>query len=306
MINIEGLQRYQAIKVGDKYVVQLNHGSLFNNESHIVNGEVTNAAQIVVEDFNGITTAPVTSKTLSHYTDGNVNRSVEYINDIHQRKSEHWDEHEDDYVYPDIETQIEILKLEDSIKSFKPVFEETTSTPAPVKISVVGVMEDTGSDFITTSYSLGKASFNNENGVYQTSFEYEIALDEFKRLKEANPNDEFEYPTHSGLRFGQVNGKYAFHDSDPYVDNKRCYKRVFASLQQAKSYEKTVRNFVRNRVNVYLKNNQGLGEDERSELYKEMRIVSNSVGNLHVKHKSEADWRRVLHRIKDLIEKLGD
>lgn len=301
---IEGLKQYQAIKFGEKYIVQLQQG--YSSVVHIVNGFENVMKQAVVDDLDCIYKAPVTTREVTHYTDGNADKSIEEVATILHKKSAYWDDDLDEYVYPDIDTQIEMLKLEATVKDFVPVFKEVVTPSKKVEIELVGSLEDTGSDFISTPYAIGKASFDNQGGVYCIESVLSVAIDEFKKLKEVNPEDTFDNSTHSGLRYAKVNGNYVFGDKDSYVSDRGYLKRIFTTLEAAKELESIIRKFVRTRCNPYLKGNQNLGSQERAELLKEVKSVLTSLSNVESKQKTYSSLASAKRKVEDLINKLGE
>ena len=303
MMMIDGLERYQAVKNGDGYIVQLN--SRYSSTKHIVNGQETSMRQLYVESLDDIYIAPVLTRSVSHYSDGENEMSVEGYNRIMElcRAGGEWDDDSEEYKYPDIEAKIEALRLADSVKNYVAVMKEEWSEPTLIEFTVIGSIEPTGSAFISSSLSLGMASFKGA-GLYQCKAPFTVALDEWKKLSNEFTEDVFDNATHSGLRFGKVNGKYLFSDSDNYVSDKYKYERIFTSLDDAKRYEQAIREFVRNKVKPHIKEYQAVSKLLRSELSSNLNSLLSRIERLHVKQKSETDWYTVKKQAKELIELL--
>lgn len=301
---IEGLDKYQALKIGDSYVVQLT--GWYESLKHTVNSVEVSSSQVVVKSTNNILLVKPPTKQLDRYeNDQGVVMDIDTYAIANKAKSEYWNEDADDYIYPDIESQIEILKLEGDREGFKPVYKDTYYEPTPVDITVIGVMEDTGSDFISTPFEIGCSKFAGSVGIYKVSSPLSIALDEFSKIAKENPEDKLENPTHSGLEYGNVNGKYVFNKGDSYISTRHQYYKVFEDLEEAKKYEEGIRKFIRSRVSPHLKDHQEVSKQERSDITKKLLSICSDVRSLQVKQKSDSDHRRVIKNVNELLNEIA-
>lgn len=306
---LEGLNQYQAVKFNNGYVVQLAKGGYYHhemyNELHTVNNTETKASQVFVNNLENIKKVNLPTKTVQHYlTSEGVEISVEDVNSLRALSSPYYCEYEEDYVYPSLEVEFEIKKKQEVLKSITSVYDDPVKTLTEVDIEVVGVQEDTGSDFITTPYSIGKAFHNNEGGIYKVAVSSDIAKDEMFKLRTKYSDDDFKLPSHSGLRFVQVNGKYVFSDRDPHLD--KGYSKVFTDLTEAKKHEESIRKFVRDKVLPHIKSHQEVTDSERSDIAVELNSIEGLILGMQVKVKSESTKRQCLKRVRELLSKLGE
>lgn len=302
---LEGLNQYQAVKFNNGYVVQLAQGDRYNLEIHTVNNTETKSSQVFVNDLDSIRKVNIPVKTIQHYlTSEGVEISVEEVESIRALSNPYYSEYEDEYIYPNLEVEFEIKKKQEVLKGITPVYDDPVKTFTEVDIEVVGVQEDTGSDFITTPYSIGKAFYDNEGGIYKVAVSSDIAKDEMSKLRKSYSDDDFKLPSHSGLRYVQVNNKYVFSDRDPHLD--KGYSKVFTDLTEAKKYEETIRKFVRDKVLPHIKSYQEVTDSERSDIVDSLNGIEGLILKTQVKVKSESVKRQCLTRIRELLSKLGE
>lgn len=301
---IEGLDKYQALKIGDNYIVQLT--GKYESPKHIVNGVEVASSQVTVKSTDNMFLVNPPTKQLDRYeNEQGVVMDIDTYTIANKAKSKYWDEDAEDYIYPNIESQIEILKLEEDRKGFKPMYKDVYYEPTPVDITVIGTMEDTGSNFISTPFEIGCSKFAGSVGIYKVASPLSIALDEFSKIAKENPEDKLENPTHSGLEYGNVNGKYVFNKGDRYISTREQYYKVFEDLEDAKKYEELIRKFIRSRVLPHLKDHQEVSKQERSDITKKLLSIHSDVRSLQVKQKSDSDHKRVIKNVNDLLNEIA-
>jgi len=290
---IEGLKQNEAVKFNEVYVVCLYSGE------YLVDGLEyrSNTQQHVVRslDIQRKVTKP---RQLSHYeTEDGQRISVEEMRKVYSEKIHpHLDE--DDDWDCDLETEMECRKLQDKLNKFKTVYLEPEVVFEDVEIKVVGVQEDTGSDFISTPFLLGKTTWNR-SGIYKVRLS-DIAFSEYGKLKNENPEVNFtEVRSHSSLRFMRVSGEYVFNNEvDSWIKDKGVTSIVM-DLEEARKLESTVRNKVRSLVNMRLKNTL-LPEPTHAKVYSDLSKVYQKLLELDVKVKSEGKHNSVLKSVSDM------
>lgn len=251
---VEGLNKYEAVKVGDLYVVQLKDNNYSSGGTHLVGGISTTVGQIVSSTLE-VYQIKKPEKVTEYYKDDSGNTiSVEDYRKVISGNEPFFDCDSQTYVYPDLETEFNIRKKIDELKDFYPVVKEVKEDPVKVDIKLIGEMLDTGSSYIECSINFGAASFKEGGYIYKVSPSFDIAVNELSVVANSSPEDLIELPNHSKLRYLKVNSKYIFNTELPL--GLSCSPRLFTNLDEAKEYEEKIRSEVRRYVQPYLKKNQ--------------------------------------------------
>lgn len=301
-INIEGLKQYQAVQFGDKYIVCLSTWS--DKSTHCVNGVDTPASQVVVDDLTSIFKLVKPSPELTHYVDESgdvvsVEKYTEMMTAFTGEHNKYYDEDVDDYIYPDLDTEYMVKKLKEPLSKLKHVFKEFPVEQRQVEIDVVGVLEDTGSQFIETSVQFGKTSWQGGAGAYKVGASNGIVIDEIRKIKDES--DDLDIPTHSGLRYVKLNGKYIF-SSESLTHMPHKY---FTSLEDAKEFEQSLRKQARNLANPYLNRNQEVSVTERAEIAQVVKQLKDFIFKAELRKNSPTSKHNLLARSNKLLELLG-
>lgn len=304
---LQGLNRYQAVKFNNGFIVSFKDEQGYQPAGkHIVNGVEVTMAQVFVESLEGVKRVVDHSSVLTHYenSEGAVMSSEEVVI-IRGLSFPYWEEDSDNYYYPSLEVEFDIKKRQEVIKDFKPIYAKQEDTYEDVQFVIVGCQEDTGSEFITTPYSIGKAFFDNSESVYKIESVLSIVSDEWQKLSKQYLDDKFENSTHSGFRYAKVNNTYIFNDSTKQVSDKGQYSKLFTTLLDAKKHEESIRKLIRSKVTPHLKSYQILGENDRSDICKDLQSLLTCISSIEPKQKSHSIYRQCIIKVNKLIDKLS-
>lgn len=296
----KSLNSAEAIKFKNGYLVSLR--GQYTYESYEVSGvEFSTLNKVFCEDIDNIYKIIRTGKKLTGYK--SEDGFVTPLEDLRVLQDKYVDE-DGDAVYPDLETEYEHKKVIQDITSGEPVYSEPTETRTKIDVKVVGSLEDTGSDFITTAVSIGSTGYTNGKGVYQVRLS-DIAKDEV--LRHEHGEDKIELPTHSHLTYLKVNGEYVFTGDRTYYVNLEDKVRIVDNLEDAQVLEDMVRKYINNKIAVFLKSNQRTASlPEIAELYNMLVAIRTGVSKLDVKQKSYHGKNALLGEIRKDIERLEE
>lgn len=302
----DGIRENQAVKLNNgKYLFCLYTGTytIDNNRVSISRHN----EQHLCEDITSITREVVVTGEISHYrfndTDVSVDEVAKLSAAITIAQDKYYDEGSDDYYYPDIDTEFAIKKQQETLSRHVPVRLPNTIKHEPVVVTVIGSMEDTGSKFITTPFSIGKTTFSN-GGVYRIAAS-EIAMDEFLKVKADFPSARFDLPTHSNLRFAQVNNTYLFNESDLGAEKDQV--RVVSTLVEATNMEAAIRANVRDTITRKLLPVTITPDIITSyNVITELEAISRLVAKIDTKSRTVVEYNLAIKTVKKLIEKLKE
>ena len=301
----DGLKPHEAIKVSDgSYIVQLDR--TFINHSYMINGVVTSGSnrQVVVDDLSKIKRYIPESKvvTAAIISDGSE-ISIDELDNFNQKYVQYlkYDGHYD--FGDDIDAEIAHLKDKAKYKVKEYIYDTVPAKTQDLEITVVGSVEDTGSDFITTPFVYGNVRHDGYRtaGIYKVEVA-KIALDEFNKLKNEFTDAQYIVPDHSHMKYIKINGEYAFTKiKENWVEKSNACK-IISSLEEAKELEKAVRKTVRETAMLNIKPREISGTEIR-EVINDLELLKERVSALHVKQKSSTDFRTTIRAITELVTK---
>ena len=168
------------------------------------------------------------SDELIHYQRGDEIMSVEdYRSKPTSFDSDDCDEH-----------TLRCIANKKELEGFNAIYEP--AKPVPVKVNIVGDIEDTGSKFIHTTIK-GKWS---KHPVLYTTYGSTIALDEYNNLSiEYKDSGKFSENDRSDLEYTKINSRFVFGNCYPF--GSFSYEKNFTNLKQAIEEEEEVRSFVK-------------------------------------------------------------
>lgn len=289
---ITGMDKNTAIKLGDKYVVQLSHTSF-----EINGAKIGNQTQVVVDNLEDVVQVKITPRKIDHYVDDNGSKySVVEINNI---RTKFQDEDGDDF-YPTIQDQIDHLKEIEWVNSLEKVYTEEKVERFPVEIEVIGSLEDTGSDFIETAINYGKASWDNSAGLYKVQMS-RIAKDEVIKLQKQY--DDIDIPNHSNIEYVKASGKFIFtNDPKQWIKNAQ-HVQIVTDLDKAKDLEKHVRDYVNKAMMAYIEPVK-VTDVYAKDLIGSLRNVHKNISDMRLRKDSQGSKWSVLKTVNEMIEKL--
>lgn len=296
---LEGLQENTAVKVGDNYIVCLPQGTYEINGERVQvpyqGGQVTMACEGLI-DIAIVTPA---TKVVDHYkgVEGKT-YSIKEREDAVREFYQYYDEDLEQRVFPSLEVEFEVRNRLEPILKAEAVYKETPEylDPYPL-VKVVGEMADTGSEFIQQSYAFGKAGYGKD-GVYRIQ-SLPVMEDELYRICEEK-GWAYDVPAHSGLRYAKVCDKYVFREDTLFVKGEA---RVFASLEEAKAYEKECRHIVRKEVLAKMAD-WPINQPLLGEVITKLESIETKAQSLNVYTKSQSDKRALLSWIRGLKDTL--
>lgn len=216
----------------DTYFANLKNQSIgVYSGSLLINGKATDELDVITISKNDKIQYLNKYKELSHYEkDGKIMSVSEY-------------DSLNTYVDSD-NSECDILKALENRKKkegFKSVYKEPI--PKDVEVYVVGNIQNTGSEFIKCTTTIGR---NTNSNIY-TVQPNNIAVDEFDVLKEKySSHAKFDRKDRSYLRFAQVDNNYIFGDYYPYCEHNHTL--CFKSLGEAQAEELSIRSKVASAV----------------------------------------------------------
>ena len=307
------LKENQAVKLenGSYFVGKVP--SYFSKPFYVENdGQLTPLpnSNFTVDDLTKIKIKKSPAKVLTHYeNDEGIKKTVDEYN----RRNVQWLDYLDEDYYPesfhcdDLEVEKKWVEHKYYWNGFKPVYEEQPETIEDVEITVVGTYQDTGSDFIQSALSIGKVSFAPYNGLYKVTL-LAVAMDEYNKFVAENAeyikehSIKMELPTHSGLKFLQVDNAYIFTNCGVEAIEKPTVK-VVTDLEQAKELETNMRRFVRTRLNTALFKEK-ISKEDKMHIICEVERIQDKVRSLSVYSRASGDKSAALTLINKLLEDL--
>ena len=295
----DGLENNQAIKMGDKYVVQLSGQFQVNGENISVYNQ-----QVVVDSLADILGRTPEHKLVSYYTSGEEQEedlSKEAHMDLCKKLVKFWDDEIEENVFPSVDDEIEHVKLKAYEDKFRPVYVTKPQELFPVDIQVVGESVDTGSEFIETPFQYGQAKFSYD-GVFMVHLG-SVAKDAVHKWCSEHPEVKVDIPNHGNVEFVKVTGQYVFTNPiKPWV-KKADTKLVFTTLGKAQQAEGEVRSTIEKHLNfaAFPKKMDDLScKDMVESLYK----IKSRVNDIDPKQKSVSAKRATLQKIQEQIDLL--
>lgn len=293
------LVNYEAVKSGDNLIIQLPRGVYDVNGSTLECGY--GGRQITVDSSSTVLRKVVFPKELSHWVnlEGDVITKEECENALAQKR-QYWNEEDEMFQYPNLEVEYTVKKACEAYENLTPVYNQREPEWEPIKVNVVGAWEETGSDFITTPYQVGRSKFTSEGGLFKLN-KSSLATNTLKKWVEREGRS-LEISTHSHLEYAKVDGEYVFtRMSEPWVKSYTCCT-VYQSIAEAKQAEKDLIRQIESHLDRMFAGK--MDEVTKGEVYKGLLALRDSVRELDVKTKSETKRHSLLSSISKLIDKL--
>ena len=300
---VKGLPQNCAVKYGDCFVVQLQI-----NQSYEIDGvnfipTYASGAQVVVTSLDNIFSKGSPQRFVEHYEgpDG-TKYTVEEFQDAQKEMSQYVDE-DDEYCFPDLETEFEVRKRLEPILQTRAVYGEVPAQKAKLEIEVVGGLEDTGSSFIETPYVIGQTSFSG-GGLYKVHTG-QVARDALQQFAK-DFGMEFTNSNHSHLEYAKLDGKYAVTSlkSRPYIRQGNAAVCT-DSLEAAHKVEQQIRKYLTDHLKMQF--TEKLVKDLRvSSLYSKLDRISQEVSVLDVKQRNTSSHRAVMTLLRELLEEIKE
>lgn len=282
---INGLKPYQAVEVGDKYLVALH--SYANYE---VGGETIVGHQVMVSDIKSVVHVKKTPPKVEYFTDleGNRFEPSEVYKYLHGEI--------DDYDSP--EEQIEFLRKQSWAYKLEEHKSEEKVERVPVEFEVVGSLEDTGSSFIETALSYGSINFSRTGGLYKVH-RGRVAKDELLRLADKYSSATLDIPSHGHLEFAKVSGSYVFTST-----KNACIKNsdacvVTDRLADAKAIEEETRQMIR-KIALPFFNPKKVSDIDTKEVIAELKSLQKMLGGLKLKVSSSTSTGALSRKVEKI------
>jgi len=195
------------------------------------------------------------SRVLIDYKKGNKTISKE----DYRSRSQYYDEDSTD------EETLRAIANKKELKGFEARYEEPK--PEMVLCKIVGIVEDTGSRFISCTIT----NRYNKVPLLYTIYPKKDSMDEYNLLAEKYSSEaNFQEPDRPYLRFVKVNKNYIFGDCYPFGDYS--YKKSSMYLKDIQEEEVNIRKLVRERVEkeVFCKN---LTEIKATQILSQLRTI---------------------------------
>lgn len=300
----DGLKQHQAIKMDDRYVVQL--GYTYGN-SYEINGELANGnQQVVVDDPSKIKRyIGEQKKAVGAIVADGSEVSIEDLAAYQNKYLRYKDDDTGEFLFgDDVEAELEYVKDKAKYRVKEYLYETVPSHTEDIEIDVVGSVEDTGSEFIETPFVYGEVSHSYSSGIYKVHLS-RIAVDEFKKWQRHYEDVAFDLPIHSHLKYAKVDTEYVFTGATYRWIVENNHAIVLNDLDQAHQKESEVRKFIRDSVRVYAEPRKA-GDVEIKDFIRVLAEIKSSVVQLHVKQKSVHAHRALNSKITGLIEKYSE
>jgi hypothetical protein len=309
---INNLKDYQAVHIvaTGKYLVHLPAGTYFFGSGDPVEIRGYSGQTLTVENPYEIRVGTTRPKSVLFMKDSKGNRvEVKEYNDFRESIKQYETEF-GTYHYPDLETEFEVRRKLDYYENLDKIFDNPATVLNPVsQIELVGELSDTGSEFIQSSFEFGQNGFWHGASPYRVNIAL-VAKDEFKQLQALS--DKLTNSDHSGLRYAKFENSYIFNDRDvglcPAInidaDKYMSASRLFADLESAHAYEKLTRNYIREKIKVYINKDKGLEEITAFEVLQGLEKIYAEVASFKLMKTSKGSKSHAIGIINDLITKV--
>jgi len=245
----------QAVKIEDKkYLVALGSGEYETSSGVRFSVNNYNGTQMVLDSVDGLSVITKTPALLIGYSneDGSEFGSIQERNALTSALRQYQDGVDDGYRIVDLEYEYDLRRKIQAYETKKKLYSEPGEMKTPITISVIGDWIDPGSDFIISSYSVGDIGYY-ASGPYKL-LTSAVAKDEIIKMKGLHPT--IDIPSHSGVRYVKCGASFVFDNSD---ENKYAWIKngdkvtIFKTLEEAIASEKSIRSYVRKKVNMIAK-----------------------------------------------------
>ena len=299
---VQGLSDFEALSIGDKFIVALPSGGY--GRKFRVNGiDIQSNGQVVVDSLEDILEVFKPNKVLESWLweDKGISLTIKEHNDLSSKYMEFYDNDLEEYAFGSVEEEIEYIKHRDYMKNFKPVYGETLEAPKAVFITLIGSFEDTGSCYIQTPFQHGLARFQGGSGVYKV-LTSGVAADAVAKYIHNNPEIKITNSNHSNIKFLQVDGKYIFTDTQEQHFEKSGVCKVVQTLDEAQNIERDIRDKVKRTLDLHCKP-VAVNEVQMLDFVKVLQGFRKSLQSLEIKQKSYAAHRSLYFSVSKEIEK---
>ena len=200
--------------------------------------------------------------------------------------------------YPDLETEMRIRRVLEQYAPYEQVWNPPEETLHKITFEVVGVWEDTGSEFIESSFSVGKTGYHG-NGPYMLKTN-KVAQDTIAQLAKTYPAISF---TPSSIEFTKCQDGYLFTERNLQFFSTNAYQ-VFKTLDEAKQREAEIRAYI-NRVAM-----MKIKPEEATRMLTELNIlqilssIRSNLDAIESKTKTQNQLDAVKKTVRDTITKI--
>lgn len=231
--------------------------------------------------------------TEGFFTTERYNELVSSLKENYDSENDVWLDIDDEYMYKKTMKELNpIIKIED--------FEERIDVEIQVDNSFV---LDTESKYITSDYFLGG---NTPICYFDANL---FAIDYFKQVCEENGlvstkhdtdiNNCYYIPTHSGLRYAKINGKYMFGDEMNF--QKGGFRGTF---EKCVSIQKDVEKTIKDKTLSYLRLLSGDKNISNVELLSSLNSILISLKKVDSKVATMSEYKHSKHLLETLISKI--
>lgn len=295
---IKNLNYSSAIILGEnKYLIQLRIYETYEIDGNIYNP--TGDEQRVVSSIDNIYVVKTNKPVLDHFIDSNGN--VVPLDEYNKLMSElsKLPRTSNGYEYPDLQTEFHYRSRLEVFDAMEPVKVAAPPTKTKVDYKIIGSMEDTGSDFIETSFILGEATFFNK-GPYKFLGSL-AAVDEFRKVTADNPK----FVMNNDLQWAKYESTSIFTNRNNRFITSRSDYAIFPTLEQAQEEERKVRKLVRDVCESYDKpvilDANGI---DKNKIIDKICAIKKKVAEIQSKNVTIAVHSASLREIDKLIEEL--
>lgn len=230
----------------------VNEGSYLVHRSHHsgleVDGIPVTANTFVVSDPTTILSVRVFQPAVTHYE--NETGSTLSVESYMEQKSDLASKgtpekgYSSCYIFENLDDEFAYKRF---LKTWKPVFGESRTEKDPVKLEVVEVRTNSGDPDIQSMWNSPQCA--TKAHLY-TLDRNAISLRDFKACCEAHGLD-YNIPSHSGIRFAKIDGKYAGFDEFDDMDFSKSPPFI-GTLDQCKAEKLSLYKRVTNTIKLYI------------------------------------------------------
>ena len=251
------MEQLNVIKYNNREGYMVLKDSVKSYYTYFLNGKETKLINNLVIPEDAVIKIRKDGKILKDYRRGNQILSKEE----YQSKPQTYDS------YSSEEHTLRALANRKELEGFEPFYE--LNPTEDVEINIVGYVEYTGSNFISSKITSCWRTPSIDYVLYVNL----VTMDEYNILKEEYKDQgKFETPDRRYLRFVKVNNKYAFSDGYPFGDYD--YIRKYNTIEEAQAEEEKVRHMVRTAVtnSIFPKNTISLVKAE--EILSQLKLIN--------------------------------
>ena len=300
---VKGLPQHCAVKYGDSFVVQLQINNTYEIDGVSFTPTYASGGQVAVESLDNIFVKSRPQLFIEHYEGPEGTKySIEEFQDAQKEMSQYVDE-DDEYCFPDLDTEFEVRKRLEPILQTRAVYGEVPAQKAKLEIELIGGLEETGSAFIETPYVIGRTSFSG-GGIYKVRTG-QVARDALQQFAK-DFGLEFTNSNHSHLEYAKLGGEYAVTSlkSRPYIRQGNA-SVCTDTLEAAHKVEEDIRKFLTDHLKMQF--TEKLVKDLKvSALYSKLDRISREVSVLDVKQRNTSSHRAVMILIRELLEEIRE